>query len=421
MSNRSRAGFLAIALTVVTLGGSPASEFAPLQAPDCELSPELKAVTGHVLFRYQVSSEGAVEAIWELYGSAEPESYREDFIAHLRGCLESWRYTPATLGKIPVPVQMLMAFHYFEPEPHGAPAIDTPEGRSIPLRHFHIMRDEKLALASRLLEGPDYAEIAGKGWLVRTDVAADQRADLIAAIERAARVFDQAFPGAPEPTDASSLTVLLFRTKDEFNQVAAFDNILRMRGFLAGQYSPQELTAYSSLGDQPVELAIAVLVHEATHHLVHQRLFQDGRPPPYWVNEGIATFVQLVRDMENLNLSHFDRGQHRSGDYRWLGQGEHYLQVITRGQKSMPDLGAFLSQSPDLGPIDTDISYGLSWLIVHYLITGDQGAHREKFESWLLTDARAGDGDSLLRALGTSEDALQGALEKHRKKMRSSY
>ena len=409
----NRAGRPAVVLLLLVISTPAAwAQLAPLQDATCKMTRELRGVRGHALFRYFVSPEGTVENVTELYATAEPTSQEAAFTAVLSDCLKSWRYRPAVFMGKTISTRMLMAFHYFEPAPYAAPSISTPGGGTIPLLHFDIMRKEKLKLASQLLAGADRAEIPREGWAVLTNVAASQRKELIDAIEHAHVAFGSVFPAAPSLPESSRLTVLLFRSEHAFNQVASFDNLLRMERGIAGQYSPYQQTAYTALGNKPVRIAIATLVHETTHHLVHQRLFQDGRQPPYWVSEGIATFMELLRVGKTLDPSRFRRGKQSEGDYQWIAQADTYLGALKRAGRAgtLPDLGAFLSSSPELGPIDSDIAYGLSWLLVHFLINGEQGRHRENFQSWLLATADWGEGESLVRALEMTVPDLEEAL-----------
>jgi len=405
-----------IALLAIPLlgAGGVRGNMVPLQDASCDLPKELSSVTGHALFRYIVSPDGSVGDVVEVYLTSVPPSRKDAFSQALRSCLEGWHYKPAQYSGIPVPVQMLMAFHYFEPTFHGAPLVDLPDGKTIPLRHFEIMREEKLNLARRLLDGPEYAEISRGGWTLRTNVRSDQREELLSAIDRTQRRFGSVFPNALSVPNSSPLVVLLFRNEDQFNQVAAFDNVLRMKGFIAGQYSPQEHTAYASLGDQPIPMVVSTLVHETAHHLIHQRLIKEPRYPPFWVNEGLATFMELLCAEESSALSCFARGEQRDGAYRWRARGTVYLNAV--GNKR-PDLRAFLAGSSEVGSIPADVAYGLSWLLVHFMINGENGIHRERLDKWLLTDADGHHGESILAALGLTAEELDIRLQKHRKKL----
>jgi len=417
----SRRWLVFVALSALVTAPARA-RIQPLQDATCELPPELLSVAGHALFRYIVEPDGSVGKITDVYVTAEPSEKRERFARALRGCMSKWRYTPDHFLGQAISNQLLMAFHYFRPVPAGAPEVQLSGGRSIPVAHLEVMRREKIALARRLIEGPDASEVAGRGYRVLTNVAPAQRKELIEAIDSAMAAFGRVFPAAPPLPPSSKLTVFLFRDQESFNEVAAFDNLTRMAGGLAGQYAPADQTAYTSLGSGPTRVAISYLVHEVTHHLIHQRLVTDPRTPPYWVNEGIATFIELMRGDGSDHLARFERGTQKEGRYRWPGQGDVYLSALKGAEaaKRMPDLMEFLSGSPRLGPMDSQIAYGLSWLLVHYLTAGDRGARHERFEQWLRTTADADRGASILDAVETTAGQLEQALSSYRNQLQKS-
>jgi hypothetical protein len=406
-------------LTVLAASPAAARQLTPLQDATCEMPPDLRSVTGHALFRYLIGPAGRVESIEDLYATSEPLSRRKAFIAALRSCLQGWRYEASGAQRVPLTARMLMAFHYFRPVAEGAPSITLSDGRALPLVHIQEMREERVRLATRILAGREYSEVKQATYTIQTDVAAGPRKSLMEAIDRAHRAFTHVFPTAPALTADSMLNVFLFRDEEAFNQVAAFDNLVRMKGGIAGQYSPVNQTAYASLGNKPPALVINEMVHEVTHHLVHQRLFRDGRDPPRWVNEGIATFMELLRPGKGPELARFERGTQTQGGFRWQALGDTYLEALAREAKaeSEPDLKAFLAGSPELGPMKSDLFYGLSWLIVHFLITGEDEAYRRRFETWLLTQADARNGESVASALDLTIEELGKKLAAHRKRL----
>jgi hypothetical protein len=418
-----RVGSILLALSAMAMDHAQAGSLTPLQDANCPMPPALRSVRGHALLRYIVSSTGAVESIEEVYVTAEPADRQGDFAAALRSCLARWRYKNVpTVQNIALPVQMLMAFHYFEPAPDGAPSVTLPDGRSLPRLHLEEMRRERRVLASRLLAGPGFAEVRAHGCTVLTNVSAGQRAELIESIDRATGDFSRVFPAAASRPASPELVIFLFKDESSFREVAAFDNLVRMSGWIAGQYSSLDQTAYAALGDGPPRIAIDTLVHEVTHHLIHQNLFKDGRRPPYWVNEGIATFVELLRPGRTQDISRHERGMQRQGSFRWRSEADVYLESLSRASRegTQPELGAFLSGSPSIGKLDSDLAYGLSWLIVHFLINGDGQAYRERFETWLLATADAAHGDSVLSAVGLTLDDFEGRLAAHRKRLRKA-
>lgn len=421
----ARVTFLAIGLLVLSSHGlARAAQLhpTPAQQSTCLMPPSLRTVRGHALFRYQVDTIGRVGSIEDLYATADPESRQGEFVSVLKKCLSAWRYDTADPHLMALPTRMLMAFHFFAPAPEGAATIEVSAERKIPLAHFDEMRREKMRFAEKLLAGKDYSEVRNDGYSVLTNVPGGPKNELIEAIDRAHRAFSELFPAAPAAPAVSGLTLFFFKDEGSFNQVAAFDNLFRMQGGIAGQYSPPERTAYASLGDKPSRIVIAELAHEAAHHLVHQRLFQgEQRYPPYWVNEGIASFIEMLRPAKKLDFKRFARGRQQQGHSQWASRGDSYLEAVSAwegaGPGARPDFSAFLSESPDIWPLPSDLSYGLSWLTVHLLINGEGEAYRERFQKWLLTEADRQRGASIVTALGLTPDEFRRKVSEHRRRL----
>jgi hypothetical protein len=328
--------------------------------------------------------------------------------------MESWRYDPATFDDRPLEIKMMLAFHYFQPAPPGSGTVSLPGGKEVPPAHLEELREEKLKFASTLLAGSTFSETEGNGWLLRTNVRKSDMRTVVEALEQATAAFDVVFPEAPPLPDSSRVIVLLFRETEHYNRVAAFDNIRNMRAAMTGKYHPDEQIAYASTGDMPLEVVSRVLVHEAVHHLVHQRLFGDDREPPVWADEGIATFISTLRDPGKgaLDLARFNREKKIEKGYLWPAQGVHYLKALdTYDRREMlPDLGLFLSGEVR---VEFDVFYGQTWVLVHYLINADEGKYRGPFRKWLL-----GKIGELGSVTGKTTSQLQDALGEYRKNLK---
>ena len=67
---------------------------------------------------------------------------------------------------------------------------------------------------------------------------------------------------------------------------------------------------------------------------------------------------------------------------------------------------------------DADLNYGLSWVLVHYLLHGDDGAHATAFVRYLERLGQGEDGPDLLFAeLEISPVELDAAMARHVKGM----
>jgi len=181
--------------------------------------------------------------------------------------------------------------------------------------------------------------------------------------------------------------------------------------------------------DMPGGLA-DTLIHEAAHQMVEQRIYGHGVPPPLWVAEGLASyFGYTYRDKDgrfhagevggkNAALLRGEKakgGEAASGltrfknAYRSAGfETGDLVEFVVSAQ----DADAFYFQNPEL-------SYGASWLLVHYLLHGDEGRHAAAFAAFLRKDA-AGQGGpgGIYDTVGMSAVELETAILAHLKRVK---
>jgi len=395
----------------------------PAQKSSCTLPPTLQGVTGHVLFRYRVNQKGRVEFVKPLYTSVEPPDQAAALTGSLADCLKERQHPVRGRTDFHVSVPMLMAFHFFRPIPTGASLVRIFGGRQVPRIVLEAMNQEKMALAGKLLSGSGFKEVRGGGWVLRTDVNSATRKTIQDGLEFSTLAFDAAFPATPPVPEASPLTIFVFRDGEEFQQVAAFDNLVPHGGMIAGEYTPWDRLIYTEAGaDRPLKQVAAVVAHEATHHIVSQRLYTGGRTPPFWVNEGIATFVECLRagGREGLDLAAVDRSKAFKGPYQWRAHANVYLDALaSAGDARLPKLSVLLGDHPDGEiPYATDLVYGTSWLLVHYLINAEGGRYRTPFRDWMMDAASSGEPDSLAAGLGRPLAEIEANLRDYLRSLR---
>jgi len=400
----------------------PAPARAPtrLGDPACELPAEAAGAVGHVLVQYRVTETGLVDQARSVYAVVRPESARNTFVTSLEACVAGWRYRPARSGGRPVAEHLLAAFHVFDPAPAGAPRVAIPGGRTMPVEQLAQLRREKQSLAMFLLGGADFHRIAGDGYELRSDLPGDGARALASAITRAGEAFQAAFPAAPAAPAGDRIVLHVFGRQEEFNQVVAFDELSLTHVPLAGQYAPEGGLVYLSAGGKPARLAARVVAHEVTHHLVHGRLYGGTRTPPFWVTEGIASFIENLPGMDGtasgpVDLGTLDRGLKNDEGYTWRADPDRYLDEMDRaddtgGMASISELMAWRGSSGG----ERTLAYAQSWLLVHFLMNADAGRYREAFRRWLAGPDADKDGAALREALGMSSDALGALLDAHR-------
>jgi len=384
---------LCCTLAVLVSGVVLARQLERLEKSSCTLPESLAGVAGHVLVRYTVNEAGKVNFVQPAFAVAEPPEKQQALIDSVVSCVGGWSYRPpktelkhSVSGNPTFSVELLQAFHYFKPGLADTETVEIEDGKRAPKRHIDEMRALKLKLARTLIEGSDRAVKEGKGWTVETNVRPKDRELLLGGVSFAIDGFGKVFETARPLPETEKLTLLLFGKEDEFNQVAAFDNLFR-GAKPAGQYTSWDRMAYTFAAgrEHPLKHSLNYVIHETTHHLVYQQLASKDRQPPYWVNEGIATYMELLKPDKSgaFELFPFKRGRQVEGNFSWNSKAEGYLEAFDRHVKAgtLPDLARFMG--PENMRMEVDLLYGLSWLLTHYMINGENGSLRKTYEKWL--------------------------------------
>ena len=398
----------------------------PLQKSDCAEAPGDAGFTGHALFSYRIETTGAVQGIKLLYADVQPADRKPRYLAEMTSCLEKWRYRPATVRGTPVAANMNVAFHRFPPASGGEEKVAGRGGGAVPDSFMKQIRAATLAFMDSLLQGRDYKEAKGSGWFLRTDLPKSSLDDVQAAIEFAQRVFDEAFPGPAVPAGAQDMTVVLFKDEKHYQQLSAFDNFIPGRTRVAGQYDPGLRMIYSAVGPQPMPIFARTVAHEATHHFAAQRLADaDGRIPR-WLGEGIAQYVECARMAKpgKVRLEALDRGVMERSPVFMAGAEEYWnsYTYTKRAESALSNLQENLANVDVVALVDGRLEprffgeeaftlYDVSWLLVQYLMNGDERQHREAFRKWAMDVGTPRNAASLVAAMGIPANDLPGRLK----------
>jgi hypothetical protein len=393
----------------------------PIQKKSCDLPAALKGVSGHVLMRYTINREGLVNFVEPVFSRVEPAARSAEVIGHLKSCLSEWKYAPGdTSGWAKAYLELLLAFHYFRPTPAPQETVTLPGGRKVPRSWMAEMRQMKIDLGDELLKGPLVKELSGDGWSLKTNVKPAERTPLSHAIQEAEETFSSIFPGKSE-AEGPPMVVLVFGERDQFTRVAAFDNLF-VRFTPGGEYLPEERIAYTfaSKSEGPLRMSLDYLRHEVTHHLVYQRLAGGRGDPPYWVNEGIASLIELLRPRKKgeVDRFRFQRGGQAEGAYSWRSKSDDFIGAFEKAAAAqrLPDPAAFLRGEMKEMPVD--LAYGLSWIVVHYLLNAEQGQLQAPFVRWMTTTMGTADDPGLAKALGRTPEHIFSALPAHVESMK---
>jgi hypothetical protein len=183
---------------------------------------------------------------------------------------------------------------------------------------------------------------------------------------------------------------------------------------------------YGAVAGRPIPVVAGILVHEATHHLVTQRLYGGSRLPPLWVNEGIAVYIECLKrgSAGVIHLAALDHGKHVAAQKMWPRPADEYLSELGRAvaQGRLPGLSDLVSGSLDGRFLSEEqkILYGTSWLLVHYLVNAENGKYRDGFRSWLLDGQAQADAGGLAASIGRGVDEMQIELRRYLEEMRDA-
>ena len=250
-------------------------------------------------------------------------------------------------------------------------------------------------LAAQQVEAESWWTATAPGVVVHTDAPLERGLDVALALSRFRAVFARLSPAielrSPAPT-----TVLAFRDAESYAPFHHASGGATILGQFLGHADGNLLTL--DAGTRLVG-SYAVVFHETVHYFLRHNMPWV----PLWFNEGLAEYYSTLES---------------EGDRVVLGRPvEHHLAALRRGGGlSLDELltaGAVRSwrghPSAEVGGF-----YATSWLLVHYLMSGD-GARLDRTAD-LLTRLAAGDDpldaleSALDRSLGQLEDDLAGHL-----------
>ena len=303
-----------------------------------------------------------------------------------------------------------------EPEPEVAPEDDS-------------RAEAFIALAEELIRDKNYRSFTADRFRVQTD---DPRVDPKAVallLEGFHDYFDSFWSGTLELQPRESLSrVFLFYSFYKYNQLLDGDwrfSAVRPKGhYLSGVNAitlHTDSAAVSDLAD--------VLIHEEAHQLFGERLFTAEYAIPTWVTEGLASYFgytfmddegqfqagaiggKMVALMRGENASPGREGKQRLGSLKKSMKSKSAapgLVEVTR----IKEPAAFYSRP--------EWSYSSSWILVHYLLHGDDGARRQAFARYLVQASQGNSGtETLLQELGISAEELEAAATNHLKRLKA--
>lgn len=298
-------------------------------------------------------------------------------------------------------------------------------GEESPLAAAERKRQEALARlverATELIQDRNYDSKTTPHYKVRTD---DPRLDVAGAAE-----LLEAFRAAFEETWAGKVGL---KPHAETTQVFLFYSYYKYKQLLGttgresddrpiGHYaSESNVIALHSDSGEPGDLA-GVIVHEAAHQLIQMRIYGPDTIPATWVTEGLAAYYgYTARDAGGR----FRPGRIGGTGARLLKEGgasakrpaaEHAALESALRKGAIPPLRAFvLEAGSEFYGADARLRYAAAWMLVHYLLHGEEGARAAGFARFLVAEAEGkGSVEILLKEIGLDEPQLEAAFRKH--------
>ena len=284
---------------------------------------------------------------------------------------------------------------------------------------------ERLAMiqqADSIIRDRNYSGKASRHYKVQTD---DPRLSPAASVQllEAFRAHFESFWGeqlALTPYEETS-RVYLFYSYFKYNRLLTgkerFDEFRT-----AGHYRTFFDVVVVHTDSVPGGLA-DVLVHEAAHQLTAQQLFAEvgGMVSP-WLSEGLASYFGFTFQGPDGTFQPGIIGGESVALFRdakrtQAGSGWEGVQQLRKGWKKdeVWPLGDFLAIDPaTFYGESVQQHYAASWMLVHYFLHGDGGAHREGFVRFLEHQRQGQAGPEVLyRDLGMGQEDLAEKFTDH--------
>lgn len=286
------------------------------------------------------------------------------------------------------------------------------------------------ARAMKLLDDRNYDSKRSEHYIIRTD---DPRVDVVEIsklLERFWTFFQDVFSPLGElRAQDKPVEVILLYSRYKYDRLHEDMQGIGSAG-VAGHYR-EDLDVLAAHTDSvpPGDLP-GLLTHEAAHHLVSRRILgPKSARASRWLHEGLGSYFGFTR-MDR-------RGVFHAGELG--GQEAEILRGAPRERAVTPraPLNAFkrLMKEAEPGFVDdlvreemqsafmieeTGAKYIAAWLLVHYLLHGENGSLAGPFREYMSLEAAGkGGAEALYRTLGASPEELEAGFIAHVKKLKS--
>ena len=270
---------------------------------------------------------------------------------------------------------------------------------------------------------------------LRTPVVAldtdDPRIDLRAVgrlVEATSRLFETVFRGRTElASDAEPARIFLFWSYADYNQLVGGSfgrSLLRPKGHYGTMFDAIALHTDSDVGGGLGD----TIVHEAAHRLVDRRLYAGSGVSAPWVAEGLAEYFGRTRIDEQgafepgvvggKAMPLFSDGKARADAADSKARLRSLERALRAGEAAIA--GAVVRADPATFYGQATLEhYATSWLLVHWLLHGQDPSRAAGFAEYLALDRRGeGGAEAFFRAVGVAEADLDAALLDHVERVR---
>jgi len=282
------------------------------------------------------------------------------------------------------------------------------------------------ARADELIRDKNHHSIELEHYRVQTD---DPRLDVEATaelLEALRGFFDQTWESSPSESRDGPVRVFLFYSYHKYNQLIGGDwsrQLLRPKGHYGSTLDALVVhTDSDRAGGLP-----NTLIHEATHQLVDAVLYQSNGGAATWITEGLATYYQntlMDRDgfhsgvvgPKSVTLMRGDGGRPTTDAGTQLRLAKQALRHAASAETPLSVVVVSADQAGEFYGDNIETMYATSWILVHFLLHGEQGRHADAFSRFIAIDAEGvGTPRRFFAELALDGAELDEALRRHAK------
>jgi len=312
-----------------------------------------------------------------------------------------------------------------EQAPDDAPPTDPAADRA-------TLQERFLTEADKMIRDRNYNSANGEHYRVQTDDPRLTPDPAVKLLEDFRVFFLEYWSERAElaPYERTSRVFLLY-SFHKFNKLMGADfarSGFRPQGHYGAFYDV--ITLHTDGGD-PAGLP-DTLVHEAAHQLVAQQLYGTGAPSSHWISEGMGSYFGhthmsadgrfhsgAIGGKEIAVIRGANPAKDKSAARRLKGVKEAFRKASS-SELLLTQSVIAMDTPQDYYGGDAELHYGVSWMLIHFLLHADQGVHVEPFVRYLKLEAQAQGGPGVFyETIGMRPSELDHAVTEHVRGLRA--